>query len=259
MRISAMVLVGENEPYLKYCIESIKDLVDEIVFLLSPTVQGNFKSEYKDEKFKFIWQTAENKYETDFASWRNQALKECTGDYVLWLDADEILAKPNGENCSRELLEQILSNNKDIYHFFTFHFLYDYRTIDGRNDGLHFSQTRLFRNDGNNRFEGKIHEYLTRPEAEEEEPNKYTRVWCRPTQNFGVVNNPCIWHFGGCKGMEDVRKKYAMQRDIKGNPFAEEFKRYKDNDEYCSHHPLFIKVRPLISYQGPLPKVMKLW
>jgi glycosyltransferase involved in cell wall biosynthesis len=259
MKISAMVLVGDNEPYLKYCIESIKDIVDEIVFILSESATKIGVPAPKGRaEYNIIVQEEGG---INFADWRNQALKECTGDVCLMLDADEILAKHNGDNCSRELLEQIIANNKDAYHIFTFHFLYNYRWIDGRNEGLHHSQCRLFRNDGKVKFEGKVHEYLLREEEIQPEHsglNKPVTMWVRPS-NYGYVNSPCIWHFGGCKGMEDLRVKYELRGKIEGNPFAPEHERFKTNDEYCAAHPLFRMTRPIILWDGNLPKCLKLW
>jgi len=259
MKISAMVLVSENEPYLEYCIDSIKDLVDEIVFIISESRMGIGVPAPKGRaEYNIIVQ--ENP-EIDFSSWRNQALKECTGEYCLMLDADEVLAKANGDPVSRELLEQIIDNKKDAYHIFTFHFLYNYRFIDGRNEGLHHSQCRLFRNDGKAKFEGKVHEYLLREEEIQPEHsglNKPVKMWVRPS-NYGYVNSPCIWHFGGCKGPEDLRQKYELRGKIEGNPFAPEHDKYKTNDEYCANHALFRMTRPMILWDSNLPKVMRLW
>lgn len=257
MKISAMVLVGENEPYLSYCIESIKDIVDEIVFIVKEMPCGCHPDPLLRPESNWNVMVQEDYYETDFASWRNKALAECSGEYILMLDADEILAKPDGSPCSRELLEEIIKNNKDAYHIFTFHFMYDYRTIDGRNDGIHHSHCRLFKND-NVRFEGKIHEYLTKEQTYQNDENSFSKAWTTP-ESYAYVNNPCIWHYGGCKGMEDIRQKYARTRDIEGNPFRSEHLKYKDNDEYCKNHPIFQKSRPLIQYYGSLPRVMKLW
>jgi hypothetical protein len=71
--------------------------------------------------------------------------------------------------------------------------------------------------------------------------------------------NPTIWHFGHCKGMENMRQKYAKTREILDNPFRAEHLKYKDNDEYCKFHGKITTKMPLIPYWGPMPSVMKLW
>ena len=139
MKISAIVLVGLNEPYLKYCIKSIEDIVDEIVFVMPMDIGVKYKT-----KCKSIHISQEDD-ETDFSKWRNAALKQCNGDYVLWIDADEILANYDGTPVTRKQLEELMGSMKDTVSIFTYHFLYYYRIIDGRNNGLHFSMHRVFK------------------------------------------------------------------------------------------------------------------
>ena len=136
-KISAMVLVGKNEPYLTYCVNSIEGIVDQIVFI--PYKEGE---------------------ETDFSKWRNQALKEAKGNWILYIDADEILAKPDGKPVTRAELELLAKNDKGIKAFspFTLHFLYNYKMIDGTNNGQHYSQFRFFEKASVKEYRGKIHE-----------------------------------------------------------------------------------------------------
>jgi len=220
MKISAMVL-GEDKDYLKYCLESIKGIVDEIVM-----------SDLRID---------------DFAEMRNDCLKRITGDWVLVLDSDEILANPDGSNVSRRQLEKLIEQAEKEgitgYHIFTLHFLYNYRMIDGSNNGQHYSYGRLYKREHIERYKGKIHELPV---------FKYGQN-LKPTSEF------FIWHFGHCKGMEYVREKYRRTMKIPGNPFKPEFERFKDTDEYCKSHPFFMMTKPVIFYYGPLPEVLKLW
>jgi len=221
MKISAMILVGDNEPYLDYCIASIKDLVDEIVYI-------------------------NDKGKVDFAKWRNKALKQITGDWVLYIDADEVLAKPDGKNVTRKEMEMLIHKADEegihAYNIFTLHFLYNYRLIDGRNNGNHFSVSRFFRRDDVIKYIGRIHEL---PQF-------------KATPKIANIKHFWIYHFGHCKGMEDLRNKYRMSMQIDENPFRPHFVGMTP-DQYCATHELFRMSRPIIFYDGHLPKVMKLW
>jgi len=232
MKISAIVLVGDFEPYLKYCLKSLKPIVDEIV-VLGDKGGLDFKI-YEDFNLKEVQQAGN---ETDFAKWRNQALEACTGQYIIRLDADEILAN----------LDVIKNEKVACIDLFTRHFIYNYFTIDGRNNGMHFTKGFLFRKKDVKGYKGKIHEYL---ELNEGVPGV-------ASSNIG----PCIYHFGHCKGMENLREKYRRSMNVPDNPF----KRHYDNlgckniDEYCAKHNIFKGSIPLINYTGKLPKVMNLW
>jgi glycosyltransferase involved in cell wall biosynthesis len=240
MKITAMVLVGKNEPYLEYCIDSIKDIVDEIVCVYSADrlYFGGM------EKIKFV---CAPEGRTDFSEWRNLALKEAKGDWILYIDADEILAKPDGSPIHRKELEMLMEyadkSKVSGFHIRTLHFLYNYKMIDGSDNGNHYSICRFYRKKDVKKYEGKIHELPVLPEGSVIKP----------------LNTMFIWHFGHCKGMEDLREKYRRSMSIEGNPFKPNFERFDNADQYCAQHELFHMRRPIIFYNGPLPKVMKLW
>ena len=249
MKISAMVLAGKYEPYLEYCIESIKDICDEIIIFHHPETDLNKLPMLKSDGQKIIdytiaderGQQAAEDVKVDFAEWRNSCLALSTGDWILWLDADEVLAYKNGGTVTRASIEALIKAKPDgkFFSFTTLHFLWNYFTLDGRNNGEHWSM-RLFKKEGAH-FKREIHEYLEIPEG-----TQYN------------VTNPWIWHFGHTKGMEDLRQKYTKTMAIPSNPYKSVYGT-KTPDEYCATHELFRGTRPIINYRGPLPRVMKLW
>jgi len=258
MKISAMILVGDNEPYLERCIQSIENCVDEIVVVLDKL---EARDDVLHEKIKIINQEGTD----DYAAWRNQAMEHCTGDWVLWLDADELLSFVDGTLLKKEdLAKFIMSHNNRAktcsYDLFTLHFMYDYKTIDGRNNGDHWSHDRLIRkaafdeeSEVNNKtykvkFVLPMHERINW--LPEQMDNCHIRVPLRD-------NPPIIFHYGHCKGLEDVRRKYAQYMRI----FPEAFEKagIKNVDEYCAKHEVFTKQRPLIYYGGKHPKSLGLW
>jgi len=233
MKISAMVLVGKNEPYLEYCLKSIEPLVDEIICMGLKEAVLNIYS----KKVKKIRQKG---FAVDFAKWRNQVLDKSNGQYILWMDADEVIAKNDGSPVSRKELESIIKSNPNIDNFIfpTLHFMYNFFTLDGRNNGNHWCM-RLFKNDGR-RFKRKVHEFIDMKEE------KTIRV-----------GDALIWHFGHCKGIQELIGRYK-ERHIKDNPYTGDMS-VNDFNEYLKTHNIIRGRIPLMAYHGPLPKIMGLW
>ena len=246
MKISCIMLVGEYEPYLEYAVKSVEKIVDEIVMVLPKKDRHLIPM---NDKFKGrLLLLPQKGKDVDFAKWRNHALKECKGDYILFIDADEVFANMDGSPVTRKYLEAqckaIDAQGLNSVSFFTYHFLYNYRTIDGRNNGLHFSENRLFRRKVVKGWEGKIHE-------------KVVFSHSHPTSRN--IIGPCIFHFGHCKGMEDLRQKYLRSMSLKDNPFRKELRKGETVEQYIARHDLFRANRPMIHYDGPMPSVLKLW
>lgn len=239
-----MVLVGNYEPYLEYCLKSLEPLVDEIVIVEEERGSCDDLGEAYNIKTPIttIWQDMFCKGNVDFSAWRNECLEQSTGDWILWLDADEVFAWKNGKEVTRKQIESLIKQLEvkgiNAVKFLTHHFMYNYFTLDARNNGEHYSM-RLFKNDGR-RFEKKVHEFINL------EPKKTGTIW-----------DMMIWHFGHCKGIEELVSKYK-ERKIPDNPYTnkltdKEFKSYlKVNDNLRG-------TLPLMRYEGKMPEVMGLW
>jgi glycosyltransferase involved in cell wall biosynthesis len=89
MILSASIIVKNEESCLVTCLESIKDHVQEIIIVDtgSTDTTKEIARKYTDKIYDFPWCD-------DFAKARNYALKHCSGDYVLSIDADEQLITP---------------------------------------------------------------------------------------------------------------------------------------------------------------------
>lgn len=87
-KLSFCAIALNEEKSLPQCLSSVKDLVDEIILLdtgsSDRTVEVAQKLGAKVYNFKWC---------NDFAAARNEALKYVTGEWVLILDADEVLTK----------------------------------------------------------------------------------------------------------------------------------------------------------------------
>ena len=94
--ISLCMIVKNEEAVLARCLDSIKDVVDEIVIVDTGSTD-NTKSiarSYTKNIFDFEWIQ-------DFSAARNYAFSKATCDYQMWMDADDIFP----EQSAKMLLE----------------------------------------------------------------------------------------------------------------------------------------------------------
>jgi glycosyltransferase involved in cell wall biosynthesis len=143
--LSLAMIVKNEEFYLKDCLESVKGIADEIVIADTGSNDNTLKiaREYNAKIFSFDWIN-------DFSAARNFALSKCTGDWILYLDADERLSK----NSVDEIKELI--NRKEYLAVKCL-----VKSIDsdyGRDNSMIFP--RLFRSNPNLEFTGRVHEQI---------------------------------------------------------------------------------------------------
>lgn len=84
--ISLCMIVKNEEDVLGRCLECINDIVDEIIIVDTGSTDNTKKIalEYTDNIFDFEWIN-------DFSAARNNAFSKATKDYILWLDADDVI------------------------------------------------------------------------------------------------------------------------------------------------------------------------
>ena len=85
MKLSVIVIAKDEEKLIKDCLESVRELADEIIVLDTGSTDRTIEIA-KEKKAKIFSYKGE---EMNFSAWRNEALKKATGDWVFYLDADE--------------------------------------------------------------------------------------------------------------------------------------------------------------------------
>ncbi|MBW2981264.1 tetratricopeptide repeat protein [Candidatus Woesearchaeota archaeon] len=86
--ISLCMITKNEERFLKQCLDSIKDIVDEIII-----VDTGSTDKTKEVAAKFTNKIYDFKWCNDFSAARNESLKYAKGDWILVLDADETIAE----------------------------------------------------------------------------------------------------------------------------------------------------------------------
>lgn len=90
IRISLSMIVKNEERILARCLDSVADLVDEIVIVDTGSTDRTkeIAAHYTDRIYDFAWID-------DFSAARNFAFSKCTCDYIYSADADEVLDEEN--------------------------------------------------------------------------------------------------------------------------------------------------------------------
>jgi len=103
--LSLAMIVKNEESVLERCLESIKNIVDEIIIVDTGSTDNTVEiaKKYTEHIYHFKWND-------HFAEARNYSFSKATGDYIMWLDADDYLEE--GEQ--KKLLELKQTFNPDI-------------------------------------------------------------------------------------------------------------------------------------------------
>jgi len=97
-QLSVALIVKDEHSVLARCLESVKSLTDELVI-----VDTGSKDDTVKIAKKFGAKIGHFPWCDDFAAARNYAESLCTGEWILWIDADEVLIE--GHDVVRTLIQ----------------------------------------------------------------------------------------------------------------------------------------------------------
>lgn len=121
-KISALVITYNEIGYIEKCINSIS-FADEIIVVDSYSTDGTFEYLKEHKKVKVIQHPFKN-----FTTQKNFALKQANFEWVLFVDADEVVTK----KLEREIITTVNSTSPCAAYWF-------YRKFMFKNKRLHFS------------------------------------------------------------------------------------------------------------------------
>ncbi len=197
MKSLSICMIVKNEEYnINRCLNSIKDIADEIVIVDTGSTD-NTMDICKSYNAKIITKLWNN----DFSEVRNVSLDYATKDYILFLDADEKIPKEDIDKIKS------LLNSEDLAEGYFLRLV----NIINENSFGDYIVFRLFKNNPKYRFKGKIHEQIAN--SIQELNNKK----CIETLDLR------IFHYGHDPNIIDIQKKYKRNINIL-NTYKEEEK-----------------------------------
>lgn len=146
--ISLCMIVKNEEQVIDRCLASVVELVDEINIVDTGSTDRTkvIVRKYTNRIFDFKWID-------DFSAARNFSFQQATQQYVLWLDADDVITEENAEKI--KALKQSLQPNIDAVSM-VYHLSFDAQG----NVNSFLSRYRLVKRHQNFQWIGAVHEYL---------------------------------------------------------------------------------------------------
>ena len=142
-RLTLCMIVRDEEARLGECLESVRDVVDEIV-----VVDTGSKDKTVEVAQRYGARVGHFEWCDDFSAARNESLRLATGDWILWLDADDRLPAEYVDT-----IRSLVAGPRDRSYFFV---------LDDRGyESVSCLQMRLFPNLEGVCFEMPVHEQVT--------------------------------------------------------------------------------------------------
>lgn len=188
MTVSLCMIVKDEEEVLARCLKSVLPLVDEAIIVdtgstdKTPDIALSLGA--RVERFAWI---------DDFAAARNYAFSRATGDYLLWLDADDFITPENAERLL--FLKEELENEKpDMVTC-------PYEVISGGKVVLRYLRERLVKRASGFVWQGRVHE-------------------CIAPKGKILHSEFCVRHLGSNKPRGsrnlDIYRKWAKDEELDG-------------------------------------------
>ncbi|MGE5397510.1 MAG: glycosyltransferase [Chitinophagales bacterium] len=172
--LSLAMIVKDEENCITRCLDSVVGLVDEMVIVDTGSTDRTIEicRSYHAQVFEYSWND-------NFAEARNFGLGKVTQDWVLWLDADEEVARED----IQELSNQDLFADYDALSVPLINF---YGEKVDHDEIAQIAQPRFFRNHMGFRFENKIHEWLNVSSAYDQDRVGFMDL---KIYHYGYLNN----------------------------------------------------------------------
>lgn len=147
--ISLCMIVKNEELVLERCLESVKDLVDEIII-----VDTGSEDRTKEIAQKYTKRVYDYPWINDFSAARNFSFFKADMDYCMWLDADDVLLPKDREGLAE--IKKTLLPEADVV-------MMQYHTnFDGQGRPIFYcDRERIIRNRAGFYWEGAVHEVIT--------------------------------------------------------------------------------------------------
>lgn len=146
--ISLCMIVKNEENVIARCLDSVKDIVDEIIIVDTGSTDNTKEiiKGFTDKIFDFEWTD-------DFSAARNYSYSKSKMDYILWLDADDVILEK--DRVKFKQLKQNLDPKVNVVMM-----KYNVGFDEYGNVTLSYFRERLSKRTKNYRWYEPVHEYL---------------------------------------------------------------------------------------------------
>lgn len=147
--ISLCMIVKNEEDVIGRCLECVKDIVDEIIIVDTGSTDATIEiaSKYTNQIYSFEWID-------DFSKARNYSFSKASKDYIMWLDADDIIFEKDLSEFKR--LKNTLDTSVDMVMM-----KYNVAFDENDNPTLTYYRERLMARRKNYQWISPIHEVIS--------------------------------------------------------------------------------------------------
>lgn len=146
--ISLCMIVKDEEKNIARCLDSIKDIVDEIIVVDTGSTDKtkSIVSQYTNKIYDFKWVN-------DFAKARNYSFSKATKEYIFWLDADDVVLEEDRKKLI--CLKEEMNGEVDVYTM-----LYNYSQDKNGLPLIIQRRERIVKRKNNYQWKSPIHEVI---------------------------------------------------------------------------------------------------
>lgn len=147
--VSLCMIFKNEEDVIERCLESTQNMFDEIIIVDTGSNDNTKKiaEKFTNNIYNFEWCD-------DFSKARNYAFSKATKDYIMWLDADDVISDDNVKLFLK--LKEELSNDIDMVMM-----KYSISFDSENNPTYSYYRERLLKKEKNYQWVGNIHEVIT--------------------------------------------------------------------------------------------------
>lgn len=146
--ISLCMIVKNEEAHIARCLDSIAELVDEIIIVDTGSTDrtAEIVSNYTSQIYRFPWKD-------DFSEARNYSFSKASMNYCMWMDADDVLEEKEKEKFLE--LKQVLTPDTDMVMM-----KYNTSFDEAGKPSFSYFRERWIRNCARYRWIGAVHEVI---------------------------------------------------------------------------------------------------
>ncbi len=196
MKLSLCMIVKNEAKVLERCLSSTRDLFDEIIIVDTGSLDDTkaIALRYHAKVYDFVWID-------DFAAARNESFAKATGDFIMWLDADDVIQEK--DYLQIKVLKEQLNDNIDMV-MMKYHVAFDEQDMPT----MSYYRERIIQNHKGYEWVGRIHEIIIpsgniiyhdaaicHKKIEVQDPNRNLRIFESMIQNNEPLDERNLFYY----------------------------------------------------------------